>query len=332
MDKAIAIAPLFNCELKESFIKNSFISISNEFNNLEKSVSKIFFDYLSKLDLQLIKKNPFIVLKSEDVINDKNILIQNFENHINQFENNLWLLEDASCHVRKIFIYIEYEKVNNNGNNRYFQELIPTNNYYKNSKYDFINFTILDNDKLKKMDEITTLKTEIIKNKSFKNHITERKKANTTEYINSGSLLFNPYNSQDKISKSFNFIHNARTSSILPERITNYISFFECLFSDSAPEISHRVSERVALYLANKFDERIMIYNILKEAYGIRSKFIHGDDLNKKNDNTSSLKEISCLLDNYARITLNKILEGDYVIFNKNNKDLTQFFNELIFK
>lgn len=331
MDKAIAIAPLLNCELKESFINNSFISISNEFINLEKSVSKTFFDYLSKLDLQLLKENPFIILKSEDVTKDKNILIQNFEKHIYQFENNLWLLEDAACHVRKIFIYIEYEKVNNNGNNSYFQELLPTNNYYKNSKYDFTNFTILDNVKLKRMDEITTLKRNITKNKDLKNHITERKKANTNEYINSGSLLFNPYNSQDRISKSFNFIHNARTSSILPERITNYISFFECLFSDSGPEISHRVSERVALYLANKFDERIMIYNNLREAYDIRSKFIHGDDLNKKNDNTSSLKEKSCLLDNYARITLNKILEGDYVVFNKNSKDLTRFFNELIF-
>lgn len=331
MDRAIAIAPLHNCELKESFIKNSFISISNEFNNLEKSVNKTFFDYLSKLDLQLIKSNPFIVLKSEDVINDKSILIQNFENHIYQFENNLWLLEDTACHVKKIFIYIEYEKIDNNGNNRYFQELLPTNNY-KNSKYDFNSFTILDNDKLKKMDEITTLKSEITKKRDFKNHITVRKKANITEYINSGSLLFNPYNSRDKISKSFNFIHNARASSILPERITNYISFFECLFSDSAPEISHRVSERVALYLANEFDERIMIYNKLKEAYDIRSKFIHGDDLNKKNDNASSLKEISCLLDNYARIILNKILNGDYAIFSKNNKDLTMFFNELIFK
>ncbi len=332
MDKAIAIAPLLNCELKESFIKNSFISISNEFNNLEKSVSKTFFDYLSKLDLQLIKNNPFIVLKSEDVINDKNILIQNFAKHIYQFENSLWLLEDTACHVKKIFIFIEYEKVNSNGNNRFFFELLPTNNFYNNSKYDFVDFTTLDNIKLKELDKITSLRREISKNNDFKNQITERKKDNFSEYINSGSLLFNPYNSQDRISKSFNFIHNARTSSILPERITNYISFFECLFSDSAPEISHRVSERVALYLANEFDERIMIYNKLKEAYGIRSKFIHGDNLNKKLDKKTSLIEISCLLDNYARIILNKILNGDYAIFNKNNEDLTLFFNELIFK
>ncbi len=182
------------------------------------------------------------------------------------------------------------------------------------------------------MDKITSLKREISKKNNFKNQITERKKDNFSEYINSGSLLFNPYNSQDRISKSFNFIHNARISSILPERITNYISFFECLFSDSAPEISHRVSERVALYLANEFDERIMIYNKLKEAYGIRSKFIHGDDLNKKLDKKTALIEISCLLDNYTRIILNKILNGDYAIFNKNNEDLTLYFNKLIFK
>ena len=165
MDKAIAIAPLFNCKLKESFIKNSFISISNEFYNLEKSVSKTFFDYLSKLDIQQIKNNPFIVLKSEDVINDKNILIQNFESHIYQFENNLWLLEDTACHVKKIFIFIEYEKVNSNGNNRFFFELLPTNNSYNNSKYDFVDFTTLDNTKLKELDRITSLNREIRKKK-----------------------------------------------------------------------------------------------------------------------------------------------------------------------
>lgn len=332
MDKAIAIAPLLNCKLKESFIKNSFISISNEFNNLEKSVSKTFFDYLSKSDLRLIKNNPFIILKSEDVINDKNILIQNFENHIYRFESNLWLLEDTACHVKKIFIFIEYEKVNYNGYNGVFIELLPTNNFYNNSKYDLVDFTTLDNNKLKELDKVASLKREICKKNDFRNQITERKKDNFSEYINSGSLLFNPYNSQDRISRGFNFIHNARTSNILPERITNYISFFECLFSDSAPEISHRVSERVALYLSNKFDERIIIYNKLKEAYGVRSKFIHGDNLNKKLDKKTLLIEISSLLDNYARIILNKILNGDYTIFNKNNEDLTSFFNELIFK
>jgi hypothetical protein len=47
-------------------------------------------------------------------------------------------------------------------------------------------------------------------------------------------------------------------------------------------EPTHKVSERTAFYLGGDNETKIKNYELMKEAYDIRSKFVHGQELDKK--------------------------------------------------
>lgn len=78
------------------------------------------------------------------------------------------------------------------------------------------------------------------------------------------------------------FVEYSRTSMDLPLRIAMACSALEAVFSTSSEELRHRVSERVAFLLESSPLKRHARYNLVKRLYGIRSKFLHGDAIAKK--------------------------------------------------
>ena len=58
-----------------------------------------------------------------------------------------------------------------------------------------------------------------------------------------------------------------------------YVTAMESLVSTSTVELSHQVSERIALLLGKDTDSRVEIYSEIKKAYGYRSKAAHGESL-----------------------------------------------------
>jgi hypothetical protein len=51
----------------------------------------------------------------------------------------------------------------------------------------------------------------------------------------------------------------------------------EALFSSDASELSHKLSERVAWLMSRGTDERTDLYRKVRNAYQVRSSFVHGD-------------------------------------------------------
>ncbi|WP_343566206.1 hypothetical protein [Sphingobacterium sp.] len=137
----------------------------------------------------------------------------------------------------------------------------------------------------------------------------------------------NPNKVENRIERAMSFLSSARSTPHLPQKITHYMAILECLFSTDGNEIIHKVSERTAFYLEKDTTERIAIYKAVKNAYNIRSKFVHGDKPTRTHE---QLCIIATEVDIIIRRVLKKIILNDHIIFLQ--KDMNLFFEELIFK
>lgn len=91
----------------------------------------------------------------------------------------------------------------------------------------------------------------------------------------------------------------------------------EALFGpDDGREMTYRLSLRAARFLASTQEERKQLFNAVKEAYGWRSKTVHGAKLHKLKPNKSG--ELMVTLESVIRRSLLRVLE---------NPELTRVFD-----
>src|SRR3989339_521844 len=138
------------------------------------------------------------------------------------------------------------------------------------------------------------------------------------------------YNEWNRIEKAFNFLIIARSNSFLPLKISFYVVIYETLFTTDNTEVSHKVSERISFYLGNNNAEKEEIFKLVKNAYAIRSKYIHGQRLDKKLQSVEKQIDLSVEIDSLTRRLLRKIILEDSSIFTQNENDLNDFFNSLL--
>lgn len=144
---------------------------------------------------------------------------------------------------------------------------------------------------------------------------------------------FIPHNKMNRIFRSFHFITNARINSFLPMKISSYVAAMECLFANKGggSEISHQVSERIALFLGNSIIEKKQLYDAIKLAYNIRSRYLHGDVLSNKESSFDYLTDVSTQCDNIARDVFSKVFQNVELFLSDDNV-LKAYFKDLIFK
>src|SRR5205814_574151 len=78
------------------------------------------------------------------------------------------------------------------------------------------------------------------------------------------------------------FCQAARSEADLGVKISLYMTCLEILFSNDASELAHKLSERIACFLATDPKQRKAIFGTIKRAYNIRSKVVHGDVVTAK--------------------------------------------------
>lgn len=127
------------------------------------------------------------------------------------------------------------------------------------------------------------------------------------------------------------FLQQARSADDLGQKIANYCSFFESLFSTSSSELSHQLSERCAFFLDEAPIDRLNRFKSIKKAYGVRSKIVHGDTL--KAATIEELPTISKSCDDAARKSISLICSNQNIsrIFSGPNDALDDFMHKLIF-
>ncbi|MBC9785886.1 hypothetical protein H1S01_15480 [Heliobacterium chlorum] len=143
------------------------------------------------------------------------------------------------------------------------------------------------------------------------------------------------YREANRIHRFFYFLQGARTQNFLPNRIALYCTMLETLLSTDSIEISHKISERTSKIIEKTLDKRQECFDIIKNAYSVRSASVHGDNLPKKFRNKDKLKELSVDLDDILRRLIYSIINDKemlnmYKLDNKN--DLNNWFLELTLK
>jgi hypothetical protein len=129
------------------------------------------------------------------------------------------------------------------------------------------------------------------------------------------------YSKTNCLERAFHFIEIARSQDYLIYKISFYVSAFECLFTTDSNSVTLKLRYRVAIYLGTSYSDRLEIDKLIKEAYDIRSTFIHGQVFGKekiKKDLTSNqLIKLSRKLDELLRMSIKKIIMhdlGDFII------------------
>lgn len=129
----------------------------------------------------------------------------------------------------------------------------------------------------------------------------------------------------NRVERAWYFSIAARMSYNLPTKIINYCIALECLFTSSQSELSHKVSERVAILHPGKNNGKINAYMWVKKAYGVRSTIVHGSVLKGSNDD---LKILSTELDKILRY----FLTNDFHVFSLKDDEFEEYFLSKLLK
>lgn len=147
----------------------------------------------------------------------------------------------------------------------------------------------------------------------------------------SGPFRFVMENGFSRSARALQYIKSARTAPNVGFKIAQYISAFEALFSTTTSELSHKLSERVAFFLSSEGFDKKDVFEKMKQAYEIRSRFVHGDNLSQ--NKIQNITNVSVTCDNYLRKIM-QLLFGEknlVELFDVSPKKLDEYFDKLIF-
>ena len=93
--------------------------------------------------------------------------------------------------------------------------------------------------------------------------------------------LLGYFGKEKRPSLAIDFVSTALQINPWGPRYVTFTSVLECLFSTDPMEVTHKLSERVALFLEQSPEERQNIFKEIKKLYGLRSTIVHGGNLSR---------------------------------------------------
>lgn len=146
------------------------------------------------------------------------------------------------------------------------------------------------------------------------------KMVNKTAAVIPNSSDYYKFMNQTCLGRAIYFLTIARRQEYIPYKIAFYTPILECLFSvdGDSTDINYKISERVAFYMYKEKQERLDIMDFIKKVYAIRSQFIHGQHVNKKD---SDLRQLLIKFDQLLRDLLTKIILHDADLFLNSNRN-----------
>ncbi|KAA0788693.1 HEPN domain-containing protein [Bacillus sp. BPN334] len=139
------------------------------------------------------------------------------------------------------------------------------------------------------------------------------------------------YTKDHRFLRALRFIFLARRQSFVPEKITSLISAMETLLSTSNNELKFQVSSRACKIIGGDLEEKKNNYNIIREAYDLRSAYVHGAKLvGRYSRENGKLASLATNMDNVIRNLMKELLEKYPELAEKDNDGLGDWFRDLI--
>ncbi|WP_419701209.1 hypothetical protein [Mucilaginibacter sp. NFX135] len=151
-----------------------------------------------------------------------------------------------------------------------------------------------------------------------------------SRFSNINPIRFFPYNELSRLNRAYMFLSEARGTHAIQSKVSNYIMCLECMFSTDAIEITHKVCERVAFFINDENHTKKAIFELIKSAYDVRSKYVHGQKLPSKTSTFNQLKELSEKMDDLIRRVFLKIIKTDTDVFSFGDTPLNEYYKDLI--
>lgn len=136
---------------------------------------------------------------------------------------------------------------------------------------------------------------------------------------------------ESRIDCFITWVIDARRQDDVLTRVATYVTALEALLSTSNAELSHQLSERVALL--NPFGDALPpkdAFKKMKIAYGFRSKALHGDTV-KESDHDSLLASSRFLDQTCREFQLALLTTQDLRDRFHSNQSIDAFFQEALF-
>lgn len=241
-----------------------------------------------------------------------------WHNYIHEFLFCLWLIKDNSVNTDLGFIF----SVNADG-----REIGSSN--LRSSLYtcaDGCRRTVaFSKAELVEARELYERLHEIGKDKQRSPTLRPAEQVETTGMIISAATV-------RALSRASFFVDSARDCSDLSVKVAHYATCLEVLFSTDSSEISHKLAERIALFLEDSFEERKRLFNRVKKLYSVRSKVVHGDVFSESK--SKSLAAISEDADNLLRRVLRRIVVSDDLcrVFEGTPESREEYFVDLVLR
>lgn len=294
------------------------IRLSNSRNRVEDNIGDIFIkNLIGELEYDNLLNCHYIyaVGNIEENMDDENkrISLINYYLAFSQiFCNSLWLIRDNSVNNESGFLCIKKgNKIHSVTSNMRTALFLNSSGEYKEEEFTD--------------EEIKKINISLIR---FFNIGFDKTTMVTEE-------LRKMYNNSNRLERFFYFLQGARTQGFIPNRIALYCTMLETILSTDTIEISHKIAERAAKIIGQDYEERLNIFTIIKDAYSIRSSAVHGDKLKKQFRELDKLCEISKGIDDVLRNLILYLLNNEEILqlfLKRDNNNLNQWFNELIFK
>ncbi len=125
----------------------------------------------------------------------------------------------------------------------------------------------------------------------------------------------------------------ARKTGFISEKINWYCVILECLFAISNNH-KKNISEMTAAFISESLEEKKQIINTMRDAYKVRSEFVHGDTISSF-ENNMQLAELSGKVDDFVRRALHRAFgdsKFDYENTEKDKKRVREYYRACLRK
>lgn len=256
-------------------------------------------------------------------INKDGIIVFKMLREVQSFMHKFWFVKDNSVYIRDGFLLIYDKKINNDYiNGRSFKGSLSEVISKSNGNIEPVSFSD---------DEIRKVYSDFSEKLNFSDSYWTTIDEEDEKTIG-GKLpmpdIFLKEKDSNRVSRAEYFTIAARGSSIIPTKLLNYISAFECLFTTTTNELAHQISERVAILFGADINERFQYYKDIKAAYNYRSKIVHGDSIKKYYDDIDSIESICQKVDFVLRTALSKHTS----IFTQKDEEIENYFKSKLFR
>ncbi|PFY69697.1 HEPN domain-containing protein [Bacillus wiedmannii] len=141
------------------------------------------------------------------------------------------------------------------------------------------------------------------------------------------------YMQENRFLRALRFLFLARRQSFVPEKITSLKSAMESLLSTSNSELKFQVSSRACKIIGGDLEEKKNNYDIIREAYDLRSAYVHGGELvGKYRRENGKLTSLATNMDDVMRKLMKELIENHSELAEKDTKGLGEWFTDLMLK